>query len=44
MTRYVIRSTAGRYESSDRERAEKRLAEIRKSDPAARLLVIPAER
>lgn len=49
MTIFKIKSAALRekgekFETASRASAEKRLAEIRKSDPQARILTIPAER
>lgn len=46
MLRYKIKSAAlkGRFETADEKSARKKLAEVRKQDPQARILTIPAAR
>ncbi len=46
MTVYKIKSSAieGRFETCDRDSAQRKLTEVRKKDPSARLLAIPASR
>lgn len=39
----TLKTAGQRFESCDRKRAESRLAEVRKADPAAKLLILPRE-